>query len=100
VIWDVPLGKQADGWAKEVLGGWQVTGIFNARTGTPFTIYDSSNALGSSPRLVANGPLSVHVTADPPRPISLITLTLPANLSARSSIRCAAVQTLVRIRRT
>ena len=65
VIWDVPIGKQADGWAKEVLGGWQLTGIFNARTGTPFTIYDSSNALGSSPRLVANGPLAVHVTADP-----------------------------------
>ena len=44
-IWDLPIAKQVDGWAKQVLGGWQVTGIFNARTGTPFTIYDSSNAL-------------------------------------------------------
>jgi hypothetical protein len=65
VIWDVPIAKNANGWEKQVLGGWQVTGIFNARTGTPFTIFDSTNALGSGPRMVANGPLSVNVTADP-----------------------------------
>ncbi len=62
VIWDVPLAKQATGWSKQVLGGWQVTGIFNTRTGTPFTIYDSTNALLSSPRLVPNGAVSVNVT--------------------------------------
>jgi len=62
VIWEIPLAKKADGWHRQVLGGWQVTGIFSTRTGTPFTIFDSSNALGSGPRLVANGPLSVDVT--------------------------------------
>ncbi|HXD30933.1 MAG TPA: TonB-dependent receptor [Pyrinomonadaceae bacterium] len=65
VIWDVPLAKQASGWEKGVLGGWQVTGIFNARTGTPFTIFDATNALGSIPRMVANGPIAVNVNADP-----------------------------------
>jgi len=67
VIWDVPLAKQAHGLRQHLLGGWQMTGIFNARTGTPFTIFDGTNALGSAPRLVANGPLAVNVSNDPTR---------------------------------
>lgn len=29
--------------AKEALGGWEISGIFTARTGTPFTYFDSTN---------------------------------------------------------
>lgn len=65
VIWDVPIAKNAQGLERHLLGGWQVTGIFNARTGTPFTIFDSANALGSAPRLVQSGPIKVNVTGDP-----------------------------------
>ena len=61
LIWNVPFGKDKSGFAKALLDGWTVTGIFNARTGTPFTIFDGSNAFLSSPRLVANGPLTVNV---------------------------------------
>ena len=67
VIWDIPVAKQAQGLTHHLLGGWQLTGIFNARTGTPFTIFDTENALGSVPRLVPNGPVSVHVASDPTR---------------------------------
>ena len=67
VIWDLPVAKQGQGLTHHLLGGWQLTGIFNARTGTPFTIFDTENALGSVPRLVPNGPLSVHVISDPTR---------------------------------
>jgi hypothetical protein len=62
VIWQVPFAKNTNGVAKALLDGWSVTGIFNARTGTPFTIFDGTNANLSSPRLVASGPLSVNVT--------------------------------------
>jgi hypothetical protein len=62
MIWQIPFAKRTTGVAKALLDGWSVTGIFNARTGTPFTIFDGTNANVSSPRLVANGPLSVHVT--------------------------------------
>ncbi len=62
LIWQIPFAKNTSGVTKALLDGWSVTGIFNARTGTPFTIFDGSNANLSSPRLVANGPLSVHVT--------------------------------------
>ncbi|HLN98205.1 MAG TPA: TonB-dependent receptor [Pyrinomonadaceae bacterium] len=62
VIWQIPFAKSTTGVAKALLDGWSVTGILNARTGTPFTIFDSSNANLASPRLVPNGPLSVNVT--------------------------------------
>lgn len=62
VIWQVPFAKNMDGWGKALLDGWSVTSIFNARTGTPFTIFDGTNANLSSPRLVPNGPVSINVT--------------------------------------
>jgi hypothetical protein len=65
MIWDLPFARQAQGLKRHLLGGWQVTGIFNARTGTPFTIFDGTNALGSAPRLVANGSLPVSISVDP-----------------------------------
>src|SRR5205085_7324278 len=70
VIWTLPFAKQSHGLAGAVLGGWQLTSIFNARTGTPFTIYDSGNTLpgGQIVRLVPNGPVTVHVVSDPTQP--------------------------------
>jgi hypothetical protein len=62
MIWQIPFAKNSSGATKALLDGWSVTGIFNARTGTPFTIFDGTDANLSSPRLVANGPLSVRVT--------------------------------------
>ena len=62
LIWQIPYAKHMDGVAKALLDGWTITGIFNARTGTPFTIFDGTNANLASPRLVANGPINVRVT--------------------------------------
>lgn len=62
MIWQLPFARKTDGIAKALLDGWSLTGIFNARTGTPFTIFDGTNANLSSPRLVANGPLRINVT--------------------------------------
>ena len=62
LIWQIPFAKNTTGVTKALLDGWSLTGIFNARTGTPFTIFDGSNANLASPRLVATGPLQVNVT--------------------------------------
>jgi len=62
LIWQIPFAKNTTGVTKALLDGWSVTGILNARTGTPFTIFDGSNANFAGPRLVANGPLRVNVT--------------------------------------
>ena len=62
LVWNLPFAKGKSGVTRALLDGWTFTGIFNARTGTPFTIFDGANANLSSPRLVPNGPLSVRVT--------------------------------------
>ena len=62
LIWQLPFAKNTDGMAKALFDGWSVTSIFSARTGTPFTIFDGTNANLASPRLVPTGPLSVQVT--------------------------------------
>jgi len=40
--WTLPYFANAQGWRKQVLGGWQVNGITTFMTGTPFTVYDSA----------------------------------------------------------
>lgn len=37
-VWDLPFFK-----SNKILGGWTVNGVVTLQTGTPFTIYDSSN---------------------------------------------------------
>lgn len=61
VIWQIPYAKNWSGLNKALFDGWTVTGIFSARTGTPFTIFDGTNANLSSPRLVPTGPLNINV---------------------------------------
>ncbi len=52
-VWEMPFAGQAqDGWRFRMLGGWTMTWIFDARTGTPFTVYDCTNALSGCSRLL------------------------------------------------
>ena len=37
-IWDLPFYRESRGPVARVLGGWQVSGIFQASTGQPFTL--------------------------------------------------------------
>jgi hypothetical protein len=59
-IWDVPwLKNAANPWVRQTFGGWSVAPIFNARTGTPYTIYDCTNAaFARCPRMVPNAPIT------------------------------------------
>jgi len=34
--------KNSRGFARQALGGWTLVGIFTARTGTPFSIFDTN----------------------------------------------------------
>jgi len=42
--WEVPFGKHVSGWKKQVVDGWSISPIFLAETGSPFTVYDCTNA--------------------------------------------------------
>jgi outer membrane receptor protein involved in Fe transport len=67
--WDVPVAKWlglTEGVGKHVLGGWTMTGIFNLRSGTPFSIFDCTFAFFSvCPRLIPTSPLSNRVSSNP-----------------------------------
>jgi hypothetical protein len=39
--WQIPVGKR-DGWQRLVMAGWSVNPLFNARTGQPFSVFDSA----------------------------------------------------------
>ena len=51
--WSLPFFKDAHGWTRGVLGGWQVNGIATVMSGTPFTVFDSNDVSvqGSAPEI-------------------------------------------------
>jgi hypothetical protein len=51
--WQLPFWKDSHVWYQSMLGNWQLNGIFSASTGTPFTVYDSSDPSlqGQSPEI-------------------------------------------------
>jgi hypothetical protein len=52
--------------ARHLLGGISLTGIFNARTGNPFTVFDCTNGVGGAcPRLIPNGSVDFNGTSNP-----------------------------------
>jgi hypothetical protein len=58
--------KFGGGLSQQVFGGWSINGIFTARTGAPFTVFDCTNALFEvCPRLVPTGGLAFHASSSP-----------------------------------
>jgi outer membrane receptor protein involved in Fe transport len=39
--WSLPFWQHAQGWYQHALGGWELNGIANMMSGTPFTVFDS-----------------------------------------------------------
>jgi outer membrane receptor protein involved in Fe transport len=54
--WRVPFGAK-QGWQRALLGGWSLNPLFTARTGQPFSIFDSSvqQLPYNTPRATFNG---------------------------------------------
>ena len=58
-VYDLPFYKNSEGWKKAVLGGWGISGVVIAQSGTPFSIFDSGAGTaflgaGSTPLLGAS----------------------------------------------
>jgi Carboxypeptidase regulatory-like domain len=43
-VWEIPFAKNTHGFVKQIADGWSVAPLFIAETGTPFSLYDCSNA--------------------------------------------------------
>ncbi len=51
--WQLPFWKNEKTWYKNAFANWALNGIYSASTGTPFTVYDSSDPSlqGDSPEI-------------------------------------------------
>ena len=43
LTWELPFAKRLDGVAADVLGGWQLSGIWMLRSGNPLTVFVQTN---------------------------------------------------------
>ncbi len=60
-IYEVPFARGMHGVAKKILDGWELSPIFTARTGAPYSIYDLTNTYGAFyTRVILNQPLNVN----------------------------------------
>jgi hypothetical protein len=66
-IWESPWYKNGKGLATNLAGGWSLVGVFTARTGTPFSIYDANNIeVGYTfPRLTPATPITQYKVGSP-----------------------------------
>ena len=78
MIWKIPFASNAEGVTRALFDGWTVTGIFSARTGTPFTVFDGTNVYSAQSEIGGQWTAPVHV-APTANANSSITSILPAN---------------------
>jgi hypothetical protein len=67
-IWETPWFKQGRGLLAQAASGWTVSGIFTARTGTPFSAYDftyNENGYTGVPRIVPATPVTHFMPGSP-----------------------------------
>src|SRR5947199_4383008 len=53
--WDIPSPKEAKGWVRQVVGGWQINGIYSANSGPPFSVWDCAFADNVCSRAILDG---------------------------------------------
>jgi len=68
-IWQTPWFKQETGLKHQALGGWTLSGIYTARGGVPFSVFDASEdeTLYTLPRLEPATPFYSEVVSKHPR---------------------------------
>jgi outer membrane receptor protein involved in Fe transport len=58
-VWEVPFGKKSsNGFVRQAIGGWSLAPIFSYHTGSPYSIYDCTNAFVNCGRWVPGGPVA------------------------------------------
>jgi len=84
-IWETPWFKTGTLRKREVFGGWTFSGIFTARSGIPFSVFDFTNVYNQDliPRLTPATPIRSYRVGSPQRvgPNTFNALTLPLPVS-------------------
>jgi hypothetical protein len=85
MIWETPWAKNGRGWTRQALGGYTIVPVFTVRTGTPFSVFDTTNSLNAGsgygiPRYIPTGQISSFSTGsavNSGQPNDFTVLTLP-----------------------
>ncbi len=64
-VYQFPEIMRDNGIVNRILGGWQLSGVVTEASGTPFTIFNSVNALGILPGQISTVEASQRVTINP-----------------------------------
>jgi hypothetical protein len=93
-IWDVPLARNSSGVMKQVVGGWELAPIFNARSGYPFTIFDCTfDDQYNCPRYIPSGPTALSgstSTSNPTGPNTFSYMSLPPAVTYNPTVPSAS----------
>ncbi len=54
-VWEIPFARNTTGFVNRIFNGWSIAPIFTARSGTPFTLFDCTNAVQVCPRAMVSG---------------------------------------------
>jgi|GEM_PF-182030 hypothetical protein len=90
-IWETPWFKSGKGVTRQALGGWSLVGIFTARTGIPFNVYDENNLeIGYTvPRLTPGAPITDYHVGSPqavgPNEFNALTVPIPESFAPLNS---------------
>jgi hypothetical protein len=91
-IWETPWLKSQHGFTGRAAGGWTMSGIFTARSGTPFSVFDYSNVLigYTVPRLTPASPITQKKVSSSPQAVGPnlfngLTVPVPASFAALNS---------------
>ncbi|HEX6504485.1 MAG TPA: carboxypeptidase regulatory-like domain-containing protein [Terriglobales bacterium] len=65
--WNLPWFRNAHSWYQHALGNWQVNGITTFMSGTPFTVFDSTDVSlqGGAPEITGFSANRPNLTGDP-----------------------------------
>lgn len=84
-IWETPWYKRGNEFQRQALGGWVASGIFTARNGIPFSVYDYNNDENfyTVPRLTPATPITSYHVGKPqlvaPNTFNALTIPVPAS---------------------
>lgn len=90
-IWETPWYKSGNGFARNAIGGWSIAGIFTARSGIPFSVYDYTNVENfyTVPRLTPATPITDYHVGNPQlvgtNTFDALTVPVPASFAPLDS---------------
>jgi len=63
--WEIPFAKNTKGFVKQIFHGWSLNGIYTAQSGSPFSVFDCSNAITVCIRMVPTGAFKTSGSGNP-----------------------------------